>query len=227
MANARFLDVPGSRRFRREWSSFSENMTDTLMKHGREGTEVLSDILKYLFTPTVQAIYDYGGFITTYAGDAFTALFVSSGDQRIAAKRALRAALETHQFFTQNNHYQSPLGLFVFGAKIGLGFGETDWGIIGSEMAKTYYFRGQAIDSCAQAEHYAEKGELWGERNFLKQVEDLLPTPIRDENNFFQIEEVKDFKVLPAAFEIPEFPADVMVKFTGEKEFYFPEGFPT
>ena len=208
-----FVDISGFTR-----------MTDTLMKHGREGTEVLSDILKYLFTPTVQAIYDYGGFITTYAGDAFTALFVSSGNQRIAAKRALRAALETHQFFTQNNHYQSPLGLFVFGAKIGLGFGETDWGIIGSEMAKTYYFRGQAIDSCAQAEHYAEKGELWGERNFLKQVEDLLPTPIRDENNFFQIEEVKDFKVLPAAFEIPEFPADVMVKFTGEKEFYFPEG---
>ncbi|MEA2008802.1 MAG: tetratricopeptide repeat protein, partial [Chloroflexota bacterium] len=208
-----FVDISGFTR-----------MTDTLMKHGREGTEVLSDILKHLFTPTVQAIYNYGGFITTYAGDAFTALFVSSGDQHIVSKRALRAALETHQFFTQNNHYQSSLGTFTFGAKIGLGFGETDWGIVGPEMAKTYYFRGQAIDSCAQAEHYAEKGEIWGERFFLAQVEDLLLTPIQDESLFSQIEEVKDFKVSPVAFEAPEFPAEEMVKFTGEKEFYFPEG---
>ena len=200
------------------------SMTDALMKHGREGTEVLSDILQYLFTPTVQAIYEHGGFVTTYAGDAFTALFVSSNGGATAAKRALKVALKTRQFFTKNNQYQSQLGTFKFGAKVGLGFGKVDWGIVGTETAKSYYFRGPAIDHCAQAEHYAEKGEVWAGKDFLALVENLLLTPIRRGISFSKIEEVKDFNVSRMPVEESSFSTAEMVIFSGEKEFYFPEG---
>ncbi len=51
------------------------SMTETLMKHGKIGAEILADILDNLFTPAIISVYENGGFITTFAGDAFTAIF--------------------------------------------------------------------------------------------------------------------------------------------------------
>ncbi len=49
-------------------------MTQELMKNGKEGAEVLSDIINKIFTPSIDAIHNNDGFISTFAGDAFTAL---------------------------------------------------------------------------------------------------------------------------------------------------------
>ena len=60
-------------------------MTESLMRGGDDGAEILSGILNRLFNPIVTAIHTYGGFISTFAGDAFTAVFIieeaSDGDQ--------------------------------------------------------------------------------------------------------------------------------------------------
>src|SRR6056297_1601345 len=50
-------------------------ITGELMKHSKEGAEILSDILLRVFTPMIQAVYERHGFISTFAGDAFTAVF--------------------------------------------------------------------------------------------------------------------------------------------------------
>ena len=50
-------------------------MTEALMKHGDEGAEVLSRILNKVFEPMVNAVYERGGFIAGFAGDAFSAIF--------------------------------------------------------------------------------------------------------------------------------------------------------
>lgn len=57
-----FVDISGFTR-----------MIDELMQYGREGIEVLSDILRYLFEPLMQMIYVNDGFIRIYAGDAASA----------------------------------------------------------------------------------------------------------------------------------------------------------
>jgi len=50
-------------------------MTESLMQHGKEGVEVLSQTLNDIFNPIIQSIYDRGGFITGFSGDAVTAVF--------------------------------------------------------------------------------------------------------------------------------------------------------
>ncbi len=50
-------------------------MTEALMKGGDEGAEILSDILNRIFEPMVNTVYKRGGFISGFAGDAFTAIF--------------------------------------------------------------------------------------------------------------------------------------------------------
>ena len=51
------------------------NLTETLMKHKKSGAEVLTDTLDKIFNPLVKNVYEHGGLITTFAGDAFTSLF--------------------------------------------------------------------------------------------------------------------------------------------------------
>ena len=54
-----FIDVSG-------FTSLTEN----LMRGGSEGAEVLSNILKNIFKSNINHVYEYGGFISTFAGDA-------------------------------------------------------------------------------------------------------------------------------------------------------------
>ena len=55
-------------------SAFAK-MTQTLMKNGKEGAEVLSEIINRVFTPAIDTIYRSKGFISTFSGDAYNALF--------------------------------------------------------------------------------------------------------------------------------------------------------
>ncbi len=50
-------------------------MTQALMKEGHEGAEILAFILNDVFDRMVNAVYAHGGFISVFAGDAFTAIF--------------------------------------------------------------------------------------------------------------------------------------------------------
>ncbi len=51
-------------------------LTATLMEQGSEGAEILSQILNAIFEPMVAAVYQYGGCISTFPGDAFSAMFL-------------------------------------------------------------------------------------------------------------------------------------------------------
>ena len=50
-------------------------LTESLMAKGPEGAEELSDVLNHIFQPTVELVYEQGGFIPYFAGDSFTAIF--------------------------------------------------------------------------------------------------------------------------------------------------------
>ncbi len=210
-AASMFVDISGFTR-----------MTDALMQHGKEGIETLSDILGYIFDPTVRSIYAAGGFISTYAGDAFTALFPACADSNQAALRALSAAQEVARFFQTGGVYASALGQFSFSAKIGLGFGEVEWEILGDEGSRLFYFRGDAIDACAQAEHYAESGELWAEQTFLAQA--ALSSPSRTQGRFAPIATFLEQQNAHLEMEPLLFSEQEMRLFGGEDEFQFPEG---
>ncbi len=217
-AAAMFVDISG----------FTQT-TEALMRLGREeGAEVLSEILRTIFTPTVRAVYEHGGFIVGFAGDAFTALFPietieakpCEGFQtsplqltpETFARFALAAALDIRQFFSDHPTIPSKFGDFPFGVKIGLAVGPVEWGIVGSKQRKTFYFRGPAIDDCARAEHHAQKGELWATTDFVAPVADLIPQKFA-EDDCYRIDRIKpDRSSRPVRFEsAPAFPLDLAI----------------
>lgn len=144
-------------------SGFSA-MMDTLMMHGQHGAEVGANIMRAAFDPMIEAVFQHGGFVASQAGDAFTAIFAVSdgGSDLDATRNALAAAVRIQAACQAHPIYDSPYGSFAVGVKAGLAFGQVQWGIVRSsdDQRAVYYFRGDAIDACAEAEHHARAGDI-------------------------------------------------------------------
>ncbi|MCI0732080.1 MAG: tetratricopeptide repeat protein [Chloroflexi bacterium] len=160
-AAALFLDISG----------FTA-ITETLMRQGKEGAEILATVMATVFEPLTQSVNAWNGFITNFAGDAFTALFPS-------VAQALSAACQIQLHAAAGIEHATPHGAFTFAVKIGLGAGQVEWGILEAEDHEqaAYYFKGPAIFDAAQAQAKAQKGELLFSRAALDALPGLPAAP--------------------------------------------------
>ncbi len=146
-------------------------LTESLMAIGPEGAEQLSAVLNHIFQPMVELVYQQGGFIPYFAGDSFTAIFPSvSGGM----KGALNCTQSILSRFSQNR--ENPDSILIehhIGIKIGLSEGEVEWGIVGRNR-KGYYFQGDPIDGCAQAQTRANSLEAVAHIAFLRLLDPAI-----------------------------------------------------
>lgn len=131
-------------------------LTESMMKEGLVGAERLSRILNEVFEPLVKLMYDRGGFIPYFAGDAFTAVFILPLDQQHAVHLLETADLARHIFDKRDHQFG---GRYTIGLKAGLAAGAVSYGIVG-EALKSYYFRGQAINQAAFCQMHANDEEV-------------------------------------------------------------------
>ena len=174
-------------------------MTQQLMeKEQKEGAEILSNILNSIFEVMVEQVYHTQGFITHYAGDAFTAIFpieekTSSSN---AALSSLQCAQNIQDFFQKNGTQKSKFGDFNLQVKIGLSFGQVEWGIVGDKEiigveACKCYFRGPAIEEAAFVEKKARKGETILSKNFKNLLQAIPLKGEALESNAFRYKGLK------------------------------------
>lgn len=166
-------------------------MTENLMKAGSEGAEILSEILKNVFSNTVYSVYNSGGFITSFAGDGFTALYPSKehNSLTIQANSILTSAIKILEYIQENEHHRTKYGEFNVNVKIGISYGNVEWAIVGEDQ-KTFYFKGDSVIRCKRAEKKAVAGEIITDEFFFK----YLKLPI---NQFSKIDEFH-YKIIPA-----------------------------
>lgn len=137
-----------------DFSGFT-TMTERLMKKGEEGAEVLAYTINNVFNSVIDIVYSSGGFIATFAGDAFTAIFPDGHPESvIACSAAIR------DIVYRMSPQMTKFGEFLISIKIGLSYGEVEWGIIGPEGHKTYFFRGKAVKGCILSETKCKKMDI-------------------------------------------------------------------
>ncbi len=129
-------------------------LTQKLSKQGHVGAEQLSNILNRIFEPLVELVYDQGAFIPYFAGDSFTAIFPPPFTPR-ALDRLIYTALKARLLYKE----QSFLGSFKISIKIGISFGDIEWGIVGKEE-HSFYFKGNAVDRSAKSQLKANNEEI-------------------------------------------------------------------
>ncbi|MBC8312676.1 MAG: tetratricopeptide repeat protein [Candidatus Cloacimonetes bacterium] len=137
-------------------SGFTE-MTENLMKNGNEGAEILTEIINEIFTPSIEKIYQYNGFVSTFAGDAFTAIFPRTNAN---PDSVLVSAKEIQNIFKDIGTQKTKFGTYNLEVKIGLSFGKVLWKIIPSEIIIGYYFMGKVIYRAANCEAQCKAGEI-------------------------------------------------------------------
>lgn len=173
------------------------SMTDKLMQSGSDGAEILSNILKDIFKSTVSHVYESGGFISTFAGDAFTAIFPAPEESSLAneVQNVLCCAEKILSRFKEKPVQKTKYGDFEFNVSIGLSAGEVNWAIVGKKV-KSYYFRGKAIDGSAKSEKLANRNEVIIDNIFKEYTStiDLEAVPISEGYEYFRITNFKDIK---------------------------------
>lgn len=160
-------------------------LTESLMAKGPVGAEELSGILNHIFQPTVEMVYSQGGFIPYFAGDSFTAIFSGGKEAINGALNSARSVLA--RFSQSRENPESILLQHGIGIKIGLSAGEVEWGIVGKNR-KGYYFRGDPIDGCAQAQTLAGSLEAVADAALLRLLDPKVydADPLGD--GFFKLE---------------------------------------
>ena len=130
-------------------SGFS-SMTDNLMQLGQYGAEVLASIMRNIFDPMIQSVYQHNGFIANFAGDSFTAIFPISTEEKDEYLNPIAAVVEIQNKIAAISKQQTPKGEFNISVRAGVAVGTTSWGIIQDKNREraAYYFRGSAIEGC-------------------------------------------------------------------------------
>jgi len=141
-------------------SGFTQ-MTESLMKNGKEGAEVLISNINDVFTPAIDLIHQSGGFISTFGGDAFITIF-----RNTEAENVIVTAVKIQQLFQEKNILDTKFGKFPISVKIGLSYGDLCWNIVINQAQNSYYFKGQAIKNCCNSEKKANENQIVFDKSF-------------------------------------------------------------
>jgi len=139
-------------------------LTQALMEHGVEGAEIMAGLINRVFTPAIEAIEQMGGFISGFAGDAFSAIFQN---QAIAA---LVAAERIQRQFEERGLQHTKFGEFPLSIHIGVSYGSVEWRVIPSSQQHAYWFAGPAIDQSSDCERRAGAGQVVFDQHLLSQL---------------------------------------------------------
>ncbi len=188
-------------------SSGFTQITATLQQHGKQGAEVLAEVLQIIFKPLIQYVYQQGGFIGNFSGDGFIALF--PGQELLSYQHALAAAWQIRQHMAAKPNYNTRYGSFTFSVRASLADGRVEWGILPHEQTQAksepqiYYFCGQAIDRCIEGEQHIDGGQV----ALNQTVYSILRKHVLVEAvaNYFWVKTIQGQLALPRKVNLPPF----------------------
>jgi class 3 adenylate cyclase len=177
-------------------------MADALALHGQQGAETLTEVMRVVFEPLVNAVYSYVGFVVWYAGDSFTAIFPEDQAEDHARMRSLAAAMAMQEHVRPLQEIRTRYGKFPISIKVGLGHGRATWQIFTSADQKhaTFCMRGESVRRAVIAEEHAGPGKIVLHQSAYEAVKDVADAV--QLGNCFQIRSVQ--AGLPGARFVPE-----------------------
>ena len=159
-------------------------LTESLMRKGNSGAEELSLILNDIFSPLVKEVYNRGGFIPYFAGDAFTGIFPVKHSE-VSENSALDAAFCVSELFKKQAF---TFRGFNIGIKIGMASGTITWGIVGRNF-KSFYFRGDPIDNSSNGFMGSKEHDILIHRSYFEKCKDIPQIKITTlDQNYAQLD---------------------------------------
>ncbi len=169
------------------------HLTQSLIKFQNEGLENLGSMINQVFSPCLDIIGNYDGFISTFAGDSFTAVFqLPEGyTKNHLVDKVLPACFAVRDFFINEGVQDTSLGRFEFFCKTGVSFGRVEWGIINNSVHNSYYFLGESIKSAVASSEKAAGNEIIIDQTIRSMLGSDYNTK-QKETHYFSLETKKE-----------------------------------
>ncbi len=148
-------------------------LTEMLMKHGKSGSETLTEALNEIFEPIIEQIYINGGFITSFAGDGFNAILPVEARKpdKITALRLMHILSFIKAHFQTKKNIRTPYGNFRMDFKAFATFGRVGWMIIKAVSRYSYLFNGKPIEKCSEFRMNIRKGDIIADKSIIGSIE--------------------------------------------------------
>jgi adenylate cyclase len=138
------------------------------------GPDAIAQFLSEYFTEMVEVIFEHGGTLDKFIGDAIMALWGAPIAHTDDPDRALRAALAMQRSITRLNERWASQGRPEIGVGIGINHGEVFAGNIGSHRRLEYTVLGDPVNVAARLCAEAGPGEVLVSEQFLRVVRDQV-----------------------------------------------------
>ena len=129
-------------------------LTDKLAKSGKASVEELSDIINNVFGKSIEIIYKNYGWISSYNGDGFIAVFPTE-----RCLNAIRSAKEISDKIN-NLKIKTRYGKFIISIRAGLSEGKVNWGIVKTTHGNYYYFYGKSFKDAVKSQKNSKPGQV-------------------------------------------------------------------
>jgi adenylate cyclase len=140
------------------------------------GPDAVARLLSEYFTEMVEVIFEHGGTLDKFIGDAIMALWGAPISHEDDADRALRAAVAMQQSIDQLNRKWAAEGGPEIGVGIGINYGDVFAGNIGSHRRLEYTVLGDAVNVAARLCAEAGPGEILVTEPLLRVVREQVET---------------------------------------------------
>ncbi len=148
------------------------SLSNELIKSSQKGAEILRDRINSIFIPAIKAIEQRSGFISTFAGDAFTAVFAigaEPGDQITMQEAAISSAIAIRDSFINRNNGANES--IILSARIGIAKGPLAWKIIPDKQQSLYWFSGDALRDAISAQQAAGLNQILIHSNTINNLD--------------------------------------------------------
>lgn len=126
---------------------------ETLMKQGKSGAETIGTLLNDTFGRITDIVYANGGFITNFAGDAFTAIFEQENNGS-SALHVINLCNAVNDIFNETHIQEKAKNISI---RMGVSYGKVSFQMLKGHFM-SYYFRGPGIDKAVKIQQKAKPG---------------------------------------------------------------------
>ena len=175
---------------------FSDIRGFTPMSEKMNPDEIATLLTEY-FTEMVEIIFEHGGTLDKFIGDAIMAIWGAPIEHEDDADRAMRAAIDMQSVLGELNTKWTAQGRQPVNIGIGINFGEVFAGNIGSERRLEYTVIGDAVNTASRLCSKAGPGEILISEPFYKalkkppKVEALEPLQLKGKAQAVPVYRVK------------------------------------
>ncbi|MGC9356340.1 MAG: adenylate/guanylate cyclase domain-containing protein [Anaerolineae bacterium] len=137
-------------------------LSELLSKFGKAGAERITEIINGLFHRLVTVLFDHGGVLLKFGGDALLGLFAAESDDEMidAALRAIQAAHAMQAEMEAFRAIEVAGQTRALRIKCGLSSGSYFAAHIGTPRSMAYVTTGHTVNRADQAEGHAEPGDV-------------------------------------------------------------------